>query len=479
MRKVFPIILFLLALCCAHSQTDQLRGVVFDKALLEPVPFANVVVKNGFKVQRRTQTDFDGVFVIKDLPQGEYEFVCTCPSYDRLNMNLRHNGTFTFDTVWLQTSSVTLGGYKGFLDQQQLNAMAKDKRYKELSAYYYSEYLETRKGQSQNQLLAKSIADSALKYLTICLDQDKKHSGYLYYPIVQIERFLGLAHNHKVALPRKISPYGYILPHFTKCGEFAWADSSFNLLDSLEFCLAEDEFYGPHLSSLGVKPFVPADGDAIVFVNSDPFEGYELMGYYKGQIISKKWNFSGTVQKVAFPLTFAQRDSVQALLAAVSGLPSGKLMTPHWGCVDGPTNRVLVYIEGQQQFAMASGCARDGAHYCPEVKALRNYLSQLEESQYCQLTIVTSVSKPSRDIWGRFRLKHLGSDFYFNCPSCWVGDTSYIDVPAGKYRYSARVPGYWPWRAKLHVSGDDTQINVRLKPLPLFSTSGATRNREK
>ena len=478
MKKVFSVILFLLALCRAHSQTDQLRGVVFDKASLEPVPFANVVIKNGFKVQKRTQTDFDGAFVIKDLPKGEYEFVCTCPIYDRLNMNFQHDGTFTFDTVWLQTSSVTLGGYKDFLDQQQLNAMAKDKRYKELSAYYYSEYLVSRNEQSQAQSLTKSIADSALKYLTICLGQDKKHSGYLYYPIVQIERFLGLTHNPKVSRPREISQYGYILPHFAMCGESAWVDSCFNLLDSLEACLAEDGFYGPHLSSLGVKPFAPADGDAIIFVYSNPFWGYELMGYYKGQIISKEWNFSGTVQKVKFSLTPAQRDSVQTLFAAVSGLASGKLMAPHWGCIDGPTNRVLVYTEGQQQFAMASGCAREGTHFFPEVNALRNYLSQLKESHYCRLAIVTSVPMPSWEIWGKFRLKHLGSDFYFNCPSRWVGDTSYVDVPAGKYRYSARVPGYWPWRAKLHVSGNDTQINVRMKPLSHFFANMVTRNRK-
>lgn len=478
MKKVFSVILFLLALCCAHSQTDQLRGVVFDKASLEPVPFANVVIKNGFKVQKRTQTDFDGAFVIKDLPKGEYEFVCTCLIYDRLNMNFQHDGTFTFDTVWLQTSSVTLGGYKDFLDQQQLNAMAKDKRYKELSAYYYSEYLVSRNEQSQAQSLTKSIADSALKYLTICLGQDKKHSGYLYYPIVQIERFLGLTHNPKVSRPREISQYGYILPHFAMCGESAWVDSCFNLLDSIESSRAEDKLYGPQLSSLGVKPFVPADGDAVIFVYSSPFSGYRLLGYYKGQILSKKWDFSATVQKVAFRLTSAQRDSVQSLLEAAAGLPSGKLMAPHFDCIDGPTSRVLIYTKGQQQYAVARGSTSNDVDFCSEVNALRDYLSQIEESHYCRLSIVTSISKPSWEILGRFRLKHLGSDFYFNRPASWVGDTSYINIPAGKYRYTARVPGYWPWRAKLHVSGNDTQINVRMKPLSHFFANMVTRNRK-
>ena len=89
----------------------MLKGKVLDKKTQEPIPFCNVVVKQGGKQVRGAATDFDGVYVIKPMRWGKYtieiravgykplesEVEITKEDFTILDVSLENNGRDDYD----------------------------------------------------------------------------------------------------------------------------------------------------------------------------------------------------------------------------------------------------------------------------------------------------------------------------------------------------------------------------------------------
>lgn len=64
------------------------RGTIVDAKTGEALPFVNVVLKRNGKMVTGTSTDFDGIFVIRAIPAGEYELEVSSVGYKRLNQRV-------------------------------------------------------------------------------------------------------------------------------------------------------------------------------------------------------------------------------------------------------------------------------------------------------------------------------------------------------------------------------------------------------
>ncbi len=62
----------------------SIMGTIIDIQTQEPLPFVNVVVKYGNGTVKGTTTDFDGNFVLKGVPSGEYTFIASSVGYLKL-----------------------------------------------------------------------------------------------------------------------------------------------------------------------------------------------------------------------------------------------------------------------------------------------------------------------------------------------------------------------------------------------------------
>ncbi|MBR6947251.1 MAG: carboxypeptidase-like regulatory domain-containing protein, partial [Muribaculaceae bacterium] len=62
----------------------SITGTIVDVKTQEPLPFVNVVVKYGNGTVKGTTTDFDGNFVLKGVPSGEYTFIASSVGYLKL-----------------------------------------------------------------------------------------------------------------------------------------------------------------------------------------------------------------------------------------------------------------------------------------------------------------------------------------------------------------------------------------------------------
>lgn len=70
-----------------------LIGTVVDGKTGEELPFVNVVLKYGGKQMNVVYTDFDGRFVIKSLPKGDYDLEVSFVGYARFAGKVKINGT--------------------------------------------------------------------------------------------------------------------------------------------------------------------------------------------------------------------------------------------------------------------------------------------------------------------------------------------------------------------------------------------------
>ena len=70
------------------SLGTSIIGTIIDAKTQEPIPFVNVVVKYGNGTVKGTTTDFDGNFVMKWLPAGEYTFIASCVGYGKLEQRI-------------------------------------------------------------------------------------------------------------------------------------------------------------------------------------------------------------------------------------------------------------------------------------------------------------------------------------------------------------------------------------------------------
>lgn len=62
------------------AQTGNIQGTIWDHKMEEPLPFATVTLTvNGSLVG--AQTNFDGAFVLTDIPVGEYDITASYVGY--------------------------------------------------------------------------------------------------------------------------------------------------------------------------------------------------------------------------------------------------------------------------------------------------------------------------------------------------------------------------------------------------------------
>lgn len=82
MRKLFTLLLSLLAIAQFHAQVGQgaLKGTVTDESGTG-VPFANIALKMNQNLASGTATDFDGNFEMKPIPPGTYTVEITSLGY--------------------------------------------------------------------------------------------------------------------------------------------------------------------------------------------------------------------------------------------------------------------------------------------------------------------------------------------------------------------------------------------------------------
>jgi|GEM_PF-237073 len=71
---------------CTGNACGSLRGQVSDAESGEPVPFCNVYIKMADDKLIGAQTDFDGYYLIKPIPPGNYNVTFSSIGYDKLIM---------------------------------------------------------------------------------------------------------------------------------------------------------------------------------------------------------------------------------------------------------------------------------------------------------------------------------------------------------------------------------------------------------
>lgn len=480
----------MLMLGCAVAQTFQMRGVVCDKASREQLFIASIALaqdSSGFCMGELTNPD--GTFEINAIPKGEYCMTVSLVGYKTLCTVVRIDGDLDLDTIWLTQSglSTTVSSSDQWddfdfskLTESHLASVAKEKDYESLKDLYYQRYLFCRANPSFSH--ADSPADSALKYLTLCWNQDKRKNAHLYYPIRQVEHSLGVAHNQLITRPKHDLPFGYLQSSYSAMiSDSCLIASNKNLLSPVGNFIQEDSFYYSALSPMGIAPFCPGDGDAIVVDYFHPFSDHELLAFKDDRLHVRNWDYRGTTYQSARALTPAQCDSIKALLKTIRQTPLADLVEQRFMCIDGPDNRVMTYIDGQQQWVATDGCSRDD-DYRKELQILYDYLREINRSYQRKLTIKALNPNPesSKEVPVRLKLKHLGSDFFFQWSDSWSRldhlPARSISIPAGKYRLIARAPGHFSQRTAFHVSDSHTTVDVKLRPMPFSPVFVAIHN---
>ena len=89
------------------SLGTSIIGTIIDAKTQEPIPFVNVVVKYGNGTVKGTMTDFDGNFVMKWLPAGEYTFIASFVGYGKLEQRITvpSNGVRVLNIAMSPTAS--------------------------------------------------------------------------------------------------------------------------------------------------------------------------------------------------------------------------------------------------------------------------------------------------------------------------------------------------------------------------------------
>jgi hypothetical protein len=80
------LLLLLLNLPCAFSQTGSIKGMVFDENNGEPISFATVLLKG---TTQGTVTDDNGIFTIDKIPVGDHQIRISYLGYDSLVVSVK------------------------------------------------------------------------------------------------------------------------------------------------------------------------------------------------------------------------------------------------------------------------------------------------------------------------------------------------------------------------------------------------------
>lgn len=89
------------------AQNGTLRGNVYDKSTGEPIIFCNVAIEG---TSMGTTTDYDGFFVIPNIPPGSYRLLATYIGFDSTITEFAINkGSVVYKKITMSESSITLG----------------------------------------------------------------------------------------------------------------------------------------------------------------------------------------------------------------------------------------------------------------------------------------------------------------------------------------------------------------------------------
>ena len=102
-------VLYIFLLGClslAQAQTGTLRGNVYDAETGEPIIYGTLQLTG---TSFGTTTDFDGFYILSNIPIGEYQLKASYIGYDSLSVpvTIKENG-ITYERLNLTTTSVQL-----------------------------------------------------------------------------------------------------------------------------------------------------------------------------------------------------------------------------------------------------------------------------------------------------------------------------------------------------------------------------------
>lgn len=96
----------------AQVSTDHIiLGTVIDADSQEPIPFANVVIRQYDKVVTGTQTYFDGCFKIKNIPlvDDSLTITITCVGYNKQELKFDHpQKKLNLETIKIKSSCIQM-----------------------------------------------------------------------------------------------------------------------------------------------------------------------------------------------------------------------------------------------------------------------------------------------------------------------------------------------------------------------------------
>jgi len=132
LRRFLVLLLCMLlagTIVIAQAQTGDVRGTVLNASTNEPLIGANIVLQG---TMRGSATDFDGAFVIKDIPSGKYTLVARFIGFLTIKQNIEITPSQTIEANFLlqqdvlKTDEVVITGLSGAIPREQLgNSIAK------------------------------------------------------------------------------------------------------------------------------------------------------------------------------------------------------------------------------------------------------------------------------------------------------------------------------------------------------------------
>ena len=104
---LFLSFLFVFTFSALLAQTGTVRGNLFDKETGEPIIYGNVLLRG---TDMGANSDLDGLFVIANVPEGEYTLVATYLGYDSvtIGVNVRAGGII-YERINMEPSGIDLG----------------------------------------------------------------------------------------------------------------------------------------------------------------------------------------------------------------------------------------------------------------------------------------------------------------------------------------------------------------------------------
>ncbi|MCB9251022.1 MAG: carboxypeptidase-like regulatory domain-containing protein [Flavobacteriales bacterium] len=105
MRRLTAIV-FILGSLLVQAQTTEIRGFIYNKKTGEPVPYANIFIK---EIQKGTVSDDEGLYVLNGIPTGKHTLIVRALGYDSVLLKLDFEaGKMVMKNILLNQSGIDL-----------------------------------------------------------------------------------------------------------------------------------------------------------------------------------------------------------------------------------------------------------------------------------------------------------------------------------------------------------------------------------